>query len=89
MANELFQKMAQNIIDGDSDVAVELAKQAIAQGINRLEAISNGFVIGVNKVGEAFSLGDVFLPELVMAGDAMKSALATLEPELKKLGSAR
>jgi methylmalonyl-CoA mutase cobalamin-binding domain/chain len=43
----------------------------------------------VNKVGEAFSLGDVFLPELVMAGDAMKSALATLEPELKKLGSAR
>jgi methanogenic corrinoid protein MtbC1 len=89
MANELFQKMAQNIIDGDSDVAVELAKQAIAQGINRLEAISNGFVIGVNKVGEAFSLGDVFLPELVMAGDAMKSALVTLEPELKKLGSAR
>ena len=89
MANELFQKMAQSIIDGDSDVAVELAKQAIAQGINPLEAISNGFVIGVNKVGEAFSLGDVFLPELVMAGDAMKSALATLEPELKKLGSAR
>lgn len=34
MANELFQKMAQSIIDGDSDVAVELAKQAIAQGIN-------------------------------------------------------
>lgn len=89
MANELFQKMAQSIIDGDSDVAVELAKQAIAQGINPLEAISNGFVIGVNKVGEAFSLGDVFLPELVMAGDAMKSALVTLEPELKKLGSAR
>lgn len=89
MANELFQKMAQSIIDGDSDVAVELAKQAIAQGMDPLEAISNGFVIGVNKVGEAFSIGDVFLPELVMAGDAMKSALATLEPELKKLGSAR
>ncbi|MBM3125375.1 MAG: hypothetical protein FJZ87_09925 [Chloroflexi bacterium] len=89
MANELFQKMAQSIIDGDSEVAVELAEQAIAQGIDPLEAISNGFVTGVNKVGEAFSVGDVFLPELVMAGDAMKSALATLEPELKKLGSAR
>jgi corrinoid protein of di/trimethylamine methyltransferase len=89
MANELFQKMAQSIIDGDSDVAVELAKQAIAQGIDPLEAISNGFVIGVNKVGEAFSIGDVFLPELVMAGDAMKAAVEALEPEMKKRGAER
>ena len=89
MANELFQKMAQSIIAGDSDVAVELAKQAIAQGIDPLVAISNGFVIGVNKVGEAFSIGDVFLPELVMAGDAMKAAVEALEPEMKKRGAER
>jgi corrinoid protein of di/trimethylamine methyltransferase len=89
MANELFQKMAQSIIDGDSDIAVELAKQAIAQGTDPLEAISNGFVVGVNKVGEAFSIGDVFLPELVMAGDAMKAAVEALEPEMKKRGAER
>lgn len=89
MANELFQKMAQSIIDGDSDVAVELAMQAIAQGTDPLEAISNGFVVGVNKVGEAFSIGEVYLPELVMAGKAMKAAIATLEPEMKKRGSER
>jgi corrinoid protein of di/trimethylamine methyltransferase len=89
MANELFQKMAQSIIDGDSDVAVELAKQAIAQGTDPLEAISNGFVVGVNKVGEAFSIGDVFLPERVMAGDAMKAAVEALEPEMKKRGAER
>jgi corrinoid protein of di/trimethylamine methyltransferase len=89
MANELFQKMAQSIIDGDIDVAVELANLAIAQGTDPLEAISNGFVLGVNKVGEAFSMGDVFLPELVMAGKAVKSAIAALEPEMKKRGSER
>jgi corrinoid protein of di/trimethylamine methyltransferase len=89
MANELFQKMAQSIIDGDSDVAVELAKQAIAQGTDPLEAISNGFVVGVNKVGEAFSIGEVYLPELVMAGEAMKAAIAALEPEMKKRGAER
>ena len=89
MANELFQKMAQSIIDGDSDVAVELAKQAIAQGTDPLEAISNGFVVGVNKVGEAFSVGEVYLPELVMAGKAMKAAVAALEPEMKKRGVER
>ena len=89
MANELFQKMAQSIIDGDSDVAVELAMQAIAQGTDPLEAISNGFVVGVNKVGESFSIGEVYLPELVMAGKAMKAAITALEPEMKKRGCER
>ncbi len=89
MINELYQKMMQSIIDGDNEVATELAQQAIALGIDPLEAISQGFVVGVNKVGEAFSNGDAYLPELVMAGEAMKAAVAVLEPELTKRGTER
>jgi len=89
MTPDLFQAMAQSIIDGDTDAAVELAHQAIAQGIDPLVAITNGYVIGVNQVGEAFSTGDAFLPELVMAGEAMKAAVATLEPEMARLGTKR
>ena len=89
MSNELFQEMAQSIIDGDSDVSAELAQQAVAQGIDPLEAISQGFVVGVNHVGEAFAKGDAFLPELVMAGEAMKAAVAVLEPELARRGIER
>jgi corrinoid protein of di/trimethylamine methyltransferase len=89
MSAELFQKMAQSIIDGDSDAAVELANEAITTGINPLDAITMGFVIGVNQVGEAFACGDAFLPELVMAGEAMKAAVSTLEPEMERRGSER
>jgi len=89
MSADLFQKMAQSIIDGDSDVSVALARQAIAAGLDPLEAITHGFVIGVNTVGEAFAKGDAFLPELVMAGEAMKAAVATLEPEMQKRGMTR
>ena len=89
MSEELLNKMAQSIIDGDSDVSAELAHQAIAEGMDPLSAISNGYVMGINKVGDAFAAGDAFLPELVMAGEAMKSAVAVLEPELLKTGSAR
>src|SRR4030066_2278424 len=81
--------MAQSIIDGDNEVAAELAQQAVSQGINPLEAISQGFVVGVNNVGEAFANGDAFLPELVMAGEAMKAAVAVLEPELARRGTER
>jgi corrinoid protein of di/trimethylamine methyltransferase len=89
MHQELFVSMAQSIIDGDSDLAVELANQAIAAGIDPLDAIANGFVKGVNQVGESFACGQAFLPELVMAGEAMKAAVVTLEPEMQKRGTRR
>jgi corrinoid protein of di/trimethylamine methyltransferase len=89
MNEELFQKMAQSVLDGDSDVAIALAKQAVDAGIDPLEAITRGFVAGVNEVGENFACGQAFLPELVMAGEAMKAAIATLEPEMQKRGVSR
>ncbi|MCJ7724479.1 MAG: corrinoid protein [Anaerolineales bacterium] len=89
MSKELFEKMAQSIIDGESEVAVALAKHAIETGIDPLDAITKGFVLGVNTVGDAFSRGDAFLPELVMAGEAMKAAVTTLEPEMARRGTAR
>jgi corrinoid protein of di/trimethylamine methyltransferase len=89
MTEELFKKMAQSVLDGDTDTAIALAKQAIASGIDPLEAITNGFVSGVNQVGENFACGQAFLPELVMAGEAMKAAVSTLEPEMQKRGLER
>jgi trimethylamine corrinoid protein len=89
MSTELFQLMAQSIVDGDSEVAVKLAEQAVTAGLDPLDAITKGYVMGVNQVGEAFSCGDAFLPELVMAGEAMKAAVSALEPEMQKRGSER
>ncbi len=89
MSDEVFKRMAQSIIDGDADLAATLAKDALATNVDPLEAISKGFVVGVNTVGDAFGRGEAFLPELVMAGEAMKAAVGVLDPELKKRGSQR
>ncbi len=89
MTEEIFQRMAQSIIDGDSDAAAALARESIGANVDPLDAISKGFVAGVNTVGEAFGRGEAFLPELVMAGEAMKAAVSILDPELKKRGSQR
>lgn len=87
--SELFEQMAQSIIDGDAELAEELANQAIAEGVDPLKAINEGFVVGVNHVGEQFSCGEMFLPDLVMAGEAMKAAVGVLEPEMAKQGATR
>jgi corrinoid protein of di/trimethylamine methyltransferase len=89
MNTELFQAMAQSIIDGEVEVAVDLAKRAIESSIDPLEAINQGFMKGVNYVGEQFSCGEMFLPELVGAGEAMKAVVAVLEPEMAKRGMHR
>ncbi|MCJ7533044.1 MAG: corrinoid protein [Anaerolineales bacterium] len=89
MNNQLFEDMAKSVINGEVDEAKQLAQQAIEQGIKPLDAINNGFVAGINYVGEQFGIGEMFLPELVMAVEAMKSAVVVLEPELQKQGTER
>jgi len=89
MSDELFQAMAQSIIDGDPDGAADLARKAVEAGIDPLEAINKGFVSGVDYVGEQYSKGEMFLPDLVLAGEAMKAAIAVLEPEIARKGGQR
>ena len=89
MHEELFKAMAQSIIDGEAEEAERLARQAIELGIDPLEAINQGFVAGLDEVGQQFGCGEMFLPDLVLAAEAMKAAMGVLEPELTKRGEAR
>lgn len=89
MSSELFAAMAKSVMEGEVTEAKKLAQQAVAQGLDPLEAINQGFVAGLNTVGDEFSCGTMFLPDLVMAGEAMKAAMSVLEPELSKRGAAR
>jgi len=89
MDKGLLEDMAQSVIDGEVEDAERLARQAIEQDIDPLDAINQGFVVGVNHVGEGYAAGEMFLPDLVLAGEAMKAAVAVLEPEMKRRGTKR
>lgn len=89
MSEELFKQMAQAVIDGDDEDTVALAQAALDRGIDPLEAINKGFTVGMDVVGELYSTGEYFLPDLILGGEAMKAALAVLEPALKASGQAR
>lgn len=89
MSESLFLQMAQSIIDGEAEEAGDLARQAVALGVDPLAAINQGFVPGLDEVGAQFGTGEMFLPDLVLAAEAMKTAVAILEPELARLGTER
>lgn len=82
MSEELFKKLAQAVIDGEPEDAEALAQQAVEQGVDPLACINQGLMVGIQKVGELFSSGEYFLPELIIGADAMKQALDVLEPTL-------
>lgn len=86
---ELFEAMARSVIEGEDETAADLARRAVEAGIDPLEAIDRGFVPGIDHVGQEFSRETMFLPELVLAGEAMKAAVAVLEPEMTRAGVAR
>jgi len=84
-----FSAMRQSIIDGAPDTASSLAQQAVAAGVGPLDAINQGYVPGMQDVGEQFAKGQMFLPDMMASAEAMRAAMAVLDPELKKLGKER
>jgi corrinoid protein of di/trimethylamine methyltransferase len=54
-----------------------------------MESINKGFSAGMDVVGELYSAGEYFLPDLILGGEAMKAALAVLEPALQAVGRHR
>jgi corrinoid protein of di/trimethylamine methyltransferase len=84
MSSDLLAQLTASVIDGNQDGAVRITRQALESGQEPLAIVERGLTPGMQIVGERFACGDYFIPHLVLAGKAMKSAMLVLEPELKK-----
>ena len=85
MSEDKILKDLQNAILGyDSAAAVSAAKAAIAAKMNPLAAIEKGLVPSIETIGDKFEKMEIYLPELMLAADAMRSALALLLPLIPK-----
>jgi corrinoid protein of di/trimethylamine methyltransferase len=79
---DIWDKLKMAIIDGDEKVASDAAQEIVSAGINPIEAIQEGAVKGLDTVGERFQRLEIFLPELIRAGKAMKACMAVLTPHI-------
>ncbi|UCG25713.1 MAG: corrinoid protein [Chloroflexota bacterium] len=80
--SEILGKLAESVELGEPEDAAALAQQALDEGLDPLKAINEGLTPGITRVGESFSSGDAYLPDLILGGEAMKSALEILEPAM-------
>jgi len=86
MAEDIFQKLHESVMDGDPQLAEKMAKRALAESVDPIRAIEEGLLKAIRKVGDDFGKGILFLPELIQAGDACKAGISILEEEIKRSG---
>lgn len=81
--DEALKPLFNAIVDGKLEPAVEVTQKAIAEGIQPQEIINNYMIKAMGEVGQRFQDGKAFVPQLLMAGRAMKGALELLKPLLQ------
>ena len=85
MANqEIFDKLRDAIVNQNIAGTPELCKEALAAGVSALDIITKGLSVGMKIVGDKFEAAEIFLPQIMMSGKAMSSAMEVLTPELEK-----
>jgi corrinoid protein of di/trimethylamine methyltransferase len=78
----LIQPIMQAVIDGDADAAQDATGAALDAGLDPLLILNQGLMSGANEVGKRFERGEYFLPELLLAGRALKAAMEIVKPPL-------
>jgi 5-methyltetrahydrofolate--homocysteine methyltransferase len=81
-----LQALANAIIKGDQNTAVEVTKAALSEGATAKSILDEGLIAGMDVIGARFKKNEVYIPEVLIAARAMKMAMEVLEPELAKEG---
>ena len=85
MEAEILENLKSATIDYDADGAAVYAKQAVKEGIDPVRAL-DVLTEAIKQVGDGFGRGDLWLPDLIGAAQAMKSAMPIIEEKIAASG---
>jgi trimethylamine corrinoid protein len=80
---DIINEAKKLLIERDKDKVIEITKKVIADGHSPLELMDEAFIPAITEVGELFGSGQMFLPELIEAAEAMKSATEIVNQALE------
>ncbi len=83
-----MEKLYEAVLGGKLEPAVEVTREAIAEGADPKEIINGSMIPAMEEIGKRFQEGKAFVPQLLLSARAMKGALELLKPLLKGDASA-
>jgi len=83
MKTAILNQLAEAVVEGDDDLAEELAQKALEEGVDPYEAIVDGLAKGMIIVSDKYEKGEAFVPHLLIASGAMYAGMDILTPHMK------
>lgn len=82
-----LKKLYEAILSGDNKTALAVTQQAVSEGVQPMELITNYMIPAMSEVGRRFECEEYYVPELLLAARAMKGSLEVLRPLLAASGA--
>ena len=79
---DILLELARAVVDMEEDTCRRSARESLGAGIEAAEAINGGLVKGMMVVGDKYEREEYFIPEVLLASDAMLAGLEVLRPHL-------
>lgn len=84
---ELLNKLKEGVISLDEEMVKKASHEVLEDGVDAYDAIMNGLAAGMEAVGELYDKKEYFVPEMLLASDALYAGLEILKPHIKKENS--
>lgn len=88
MEVEILENLKRAVTEYDVEGAASWARNAVKEKVDPVKAL-DAMTEAIKRVGDGFARGELWLPDLIGAADAMQSATPIVEKELKKGGAKR
>ena len=83
---ELLDRLYGSVLSGDVDSAVAVTQEGLGVDIEPTVLLFDAMIPALEEVGRRFETGEVFLPEMLIAANAMQGAMTILRPLIVAAG---
>lgn len=84
---EILDELYNHTIDGDDEPVIELTNEGLSIDMTPMEILFDGLIPALEEVGRLFESGEFFVPEMLVAANAMKGAMEILRPLIAETGA--
>ncbi len=81
--NKILVDLKKSVLEGDDDIAQELAQKALEQGIEPMLIVNQGIIPGIQEAGELWKQNEYFHTDIILCAEAFRLAMEVIEPRLE------
>jgi trimethylamine corrinoid protein len=86
---ELYQQITEALVVGAEEMTIELTQEGLRQGLDPVNIINEGLVVGLDIISQEHETGLCFVPQMVTAIEIMQKIVTNLKGEIEKRSNAR